>query len=65
MPIPLDKGSQVRLMIWVKDSKVWAKGKVVSSRPGFGIGVKFTDMSPLDSQNLTEFLNSLKQNRPA
>jgi hypothetical protein len=65
MPIPLDEGSRVRVTLWLKDRKVWAKGRVVSSRPGFGIGVHFTDMSPQDCQYLTTFLKELMPVRPA
>lgn len=63
MPIPLDQGSRVKISLWVKDSKLWAKGNVVSSRPGFGIGIQFTEMSARDSQRLTEFLKGLGQLR--
>ena len=63
MPIPLDKGSRVKLTLWVKESKLFATGNIISSRPGFGNGVQFTEMSALDSQKLTEFLHSLVQAR--
>jgi hypothetical protein len=59
MPIPLDQGSRVKITLWVKDRKLWAKGEVVSSRPGFGIGIQFTEMSAADRQQLTDFLNGL------
>ena len=63
MPIPLEEGSRVKVTLWVKERKLWAKGRVVSSRPGFGIGVQFTEMSPGDSQQLTDFLKTLIQVR--
>jgi hypothetical protein len=63
MPIPLDKGTRVKITLWVKESKLWAKGKVVSSRPGFGIGIQFTEISAGDSHQLTDFLKSLSQVR--
>jgi hypothetical protein len=61
MPIPLEKNTRVKITMWVKEHKLWAKGKVVSSRPGFGNGIQFTEMSAIDSQRLTEFLKSLAQ----
>ena len=63
MPIPLDQGSRVKITLWVKDSKLWAKAKVISSRPGFGIGIQFTDMSAADTQVLADFIKSLSQVR--
>lgn len=63
MPIPLDEGSRVKVTIWIRDKKLWAKGRVVSSRPGFGIGVQFTEMSAHDSERLTEFLKGQIQVR--
>ena len=55
MQIPLDVGGRVKLILWVKERKLFATGKVTSRRPGFGNGVQFTEMSALDSQKLTEF----------
>jgi hypothetical protein len=59
MPNPLPKGSQVKIALWVKESKVWAKGDVVTSTPGFGIGVKFTEISAQDKNLIEEFLGSM------
>jgi hypothetical protein len=64
MPIPLEKGSRVKVTLWIKDRKLWAKGDVVSSRPGFGIGIHFTEMSTPDTQVLSEFVNDLIPVRP-
>jgi hypothetical protein len=32
---------------------------VANSRPGFGVGIKFTEMSRADSERLKDFLKSL------
>ena len=63
LPIPLDQGTRAKLILWVKQSKLFATGKVISSRPGFGNGVQFTEMSALDTQKLGEFLQSLVPTR--
>lgn len=59
MPMPLPRGTRLKIAIWIREDKLWATGKVVSSRPGFGIGVQFTEISPRDAQQLAEFLKSI------
>jgi len=61
MPIPLPKSTKLKIGIWIGDNKLRANGRVVSSRPGFGIGVQFSDMSQLDSDQLRDFLKSITQ----
>jgi PilZ domain len=52
MPNPLPKGTQIRIALWVKEFKLWAGAQVVTSTPGFGIGVKFTEMTNQDRNEL-------------
>jgi hypothetical protein len=59
LPNPLPKGTQIRIALWVKDFKLWANGEVVTSTPGFGIGVKFTGMTEQDKNQLVQFLDSM------
>jgi len=59
MPNPLPKGTQIRIALWVKEFKLWANAEVVTSTPGFGIGVKFTDMTEQDRNELRQFLESM------
>jgi PilZ domain len=59
MPNPLAKGTQVRIALWVQEFKLWASGEVVTSTPGFGIGVKFTEMTEQDKNQLRHFLGSV------
>lgn len=59
MPNPLPKGNLIRIGLWVKDAKVWLRAEVVTSTPGFGIGVKFTETAPDDKRQLEEFLDSM------
>jgi hypothetical protein len=59
MPNPLPKGVPIRLALWVKEFKLWANAEVVTSTPGFGIGVKFTEMTDQDRKELNQFIESL------
>jgi len=59
MPNPLPAGSQIRLGLWVKEFKMWVTGQVVTSTPGFGIGVKFTEIAERDRDQLKQFLESM------
>ncbi len=61
MPIPLQKGTKLSIGIWIKENKIQAMGRVVNSRPGFGIGVQFAEMSELDIAQLKDFLKSITQ----
>jgi hypothetical protein len=61
MPIPLQKGTKLAIGIWIKESKLQATGRVVNSRPGFGIGVQFAEMSEIDTAQLKDFLKSITQ----
>lgn len=58
MPNTLPKGTEIRVALWVKDTKLWARGKVVYSTPGYGIGVQFTEMSEQEKAQLKRFLDS-------
>ena len=64
MPNPLPKGTHIRIALWVKESKIWANAEVVTSTPGFGIGVKFTELTQQDRNHLKEFLGSMIRIRP-
>jgi hypothetical protein len=59
MMIPLKQGTRLKISLWLKDNKVTAEGVVANSRPGFGIGIKFTDMTPHDAERLRQFVKSL------
>ena len=61
MPIPLQKGTKLTIGIWINENKLKAVGRVVSSRPGFGIGVQFSEISQQDSDQLYDFLKSITQ----
>lgn len=61
MSNPLAKGAHLRIALWLKESKIWAQGKVITSTPGFGIGVQFMEMSDADRNVLRQFLPSMRR----
>jgi len=61
MPMPLALGTKVRIGLWIDQNKLLMTGKVVNSRPGFGIGIHFTEVSEQDAEQLRRFLKSITQ----
>jgi hypothetical protein len=59
MPMPLPVGTTLKISLWIGEQKLRFSGKVVNSRPGFGIGVQFTEVSAEDVDRLKEFLRSI------
>jgi hypothetical protein len=59
MAIPLSAGTKVRVGIWINETKSWADGEVAYSTPGFGTGVKFTNVSELDLERIQQYLSTL------
>lgn len=59
MMIPLKPGTRLKISIWLKNDKVAAEGVVANSRPGFGVGIRFTEMASTDVERLRQFVKSL------
>jgi hypothetical protein len=59
MPMPLPRGAKLRIGLWLNQTKMTLTGKVVNSRPGFGIGIQFVEMSPQNADQLRQFLKSI------
>jgi PilZ domain-containing protein len=59
MMVPLRAGTRLKILLWLKEDKVMAEGIVANSRPGFGVGIKFTELSPRDADRLRDFLKSM------
>jgi c-di-GMP-binding flagellar brake protein YcgR len=61
MSIPLELGAKLRIGLWLNENKLQLHGKVVNTRPGFGIGIQFTEVAPDDADQLKKFLKSITQ----
>jgi hypothetical protein len=61
MTMPLPRGTKLRITLWINQLKLTLAGKVVNSRPGFGIGVQFTEILPRDAEQLRQYLRSITQ----
>lgn len=64
MSIPLKKSAKIKMGIWVEGTKLWATGQVLSSTPGFGVGIGFVEIADGDKDKLKQFLNSLPRAAP-
>ncbi len=60
MAIPLKKAEKLKIGLWIGDSKMWFQGEVASSTPGFGVGIKFVNISENDAAALKTFLQKTK-----
>jgi hypothetical protein len=59
MSMPLREHTKLKIILWVRDEKLALQGKVVGSRPGFGVGIQFSEISPDDALRLRQFLQSI------
>jgi hypothetical protein len=63
MPVPLAIGTKLKISMWLNETKLTLKGKVVNSRPGFGIGVQFIELKEPEAAQLRQFLKSITKVR--
>jgi hypothetical protein len=63
MSIPLAKDSLAKVGVWLNETKIWTRAKVVCCTPGFGIGVQFLEISSPDKQKLRDFLQGMTRIR--
>ncbi|PYV53876.1 MAG: hypothetical protein DMG98_19730 [Acidobacteria bacterium] len=61
MPIPLKVAAGFEIALWLGETKLRLQGEVVSSAPGFGIGVRFVNISPQDRDILQQHIVSITQ----
>jgi hypothetical protein len=59
MPIPLPPGGRFEIALWLGENKVRLKGEVVSSAPGFGIGVRFLNVLPQELELLQKHIAAI------
>jgi hypothetical protein len=65
MPTLAPDKARARIVIWSNDSKLSVQGIVVSRRPGFGVSIKFTEMTEEVRAQLQHFVqaHSLRRGR--
>jgi PilZ domain len=61
MPIPLKSGATFDIALWLGETKLRLRGEVVSSSPGFGIGVRFVEVAPRDQEFLKKHIEALSR----
>ena len=61
MPIPLKVEVGFEIALWLGETKLRLQSEVISSAPGFGIGVRFVSTSPQDRDILQQHIASITQ----
>jgi hypothetical protein len=61
MQIPLKAECELEIVLWLEGYKLRLAGSVASSSPGFGIGVRFADVSEHDLKLLQEHVQRFAQ----
>ena len=59
MAIPLPAGTKLKAAIWFGEAKAWSECEVAHSTPGFGVGIRFTQIAEPDLNGMRRFLESL------
>lgn len=59
MSLPLEIGTRLRVAIWLGEEKSWAEGEVAHRTPGFGVGIRFTEIGATHLDHIQQFLNRL------
>jgi hypothetical protein len=59
MPIPLQQDAKFEIALWLAGTKLRLQASVASRAPGFGIGVRFLNVSPADHEFLVRQLHLL------
>ena len=59
MPIPLPVETGFAMALWLGETKLRLHGQVASTSPGFGIGVRFTDVSPETQEFLRRHMEGI------
>jgi hypothetical protein len=59
MPMPLLVHAKLEIALWLGETKLRLKGEAVSASPGFGMGVRFTNLSPENHELLRRHVQSI------
>lgn len=60
MPIPLSRDTPFEIGLWLGENKLRLNASVASTAPGYGIGVRFLDVSPTNRALLDAFICNLE-----
>jgi hypothetical protein len=63
MPIPMKKGTKFEIILWISGTKLKLNAAVVSTTPGYGIGVTFLNVPREARETLNAFIEALGPNR--
>ena len=58
MPIPLPAETKFEIVMWMGGTKLRLQGQVAGVSPGFGIGVRFLNISPKDADFIKQHMKS-------
>jgi hypothetical protein len=58
MPLPVN--TEFEIALWLGETKLRLQGEVASASPGFGMGVRFTNLSPENLEFLRRHLQSMR-----
>ena len=58
MPTLLPDKGRLKIVVWADETKLVIQGVVASQRPGFGISIKFTEMTEIVRERLNAFIQS-------
>ncbi|HEU5404021.1 MAG TPA: PilZ domain-containing protein [Terriglobales bacterium] len=64
MVFTIPRGSEVAIQLTINSRDLAAKGKVVTSHPGVGVGIKFTELTAENRLILSEILQELTKANP-
>jgi hypothetical protein len=59
MPLPLAPGTKLKLGLWFGQNKITAEAQVMHRTPGLGVGIKFTQITEEDLDQIRRFLQTL------
>jgi hypothetical protein len=59
MPLPIETGKKLKMALWLGEDRIWAQGEVAHRTPGFGVGVRFTEVAEADRERLRVYLDAL------
>jgi hypothetical protein len=60
---PLAAGTEIEVRCWIGETRIGCRGRVCTSDPGVGNGIRFCDLDGLSRDSLSNYLSSLESSR--